>query len=105
MQLIGTLNELVDSSDLEDPSSGPDAEALDKVTLEEFCASHSDSEAAIWTIKTLTQGLLGVEPKEISTLFFINYCKSGTGIENLASDYKDGGQYIRVRQGKLYTNV
>jgi hypothetical protein len=47
----------------------------------------------------MTEGLLGVNAREISALFVIDYFRSGTGLPNLASDQKDGGQYIRNRKG------
>lgn len=43
--------------------------------------------------------MLGKEPREISALFFLNYCKSGGGLLQMRSDRKGGGQYLRIRQG------
>lgn len=43
--------------------------------------------------------MLGVEPSDLSALYFLNYCKSGGGLLQMRSDRKDGGQYLRIRQG------
>jgi hypothetical protein len=39
----------------------------------------------------MTEGLLGVNAREVSALFIIDYFRSGTGLPNLASDQKDSG--------------
>jgi len=43
--------------------------------------------------------MLGQEPENVSALYFLNYCKSGGGLMQMRSDCKDGGQYLRVKQG------
>lgn len=43
--------------------------------------------------------MLGVDPAEISALFFLNYCKSGGGLLQMRSDRKGGGQHLRIRRG------
>lgn len=83
--------------DIHDPvRTGGD---LDKVTLEEWTKSHSHSETAVATVKLWTRALLGLEPSEISALFFMNYCKSGGGLLQMRADFKHGGQYLRFIRG------
>jgi monoamine oxidase len=43
--------------------------------------------------------MLGLEPSDLSALFFLNYCKSGGGLLQMRSDRKGGGQHLRIRQG------
>ena len=43
--------------------------------------------------------MLGMEPSEVSALFFLEYCKSGGGIMQMRSDKKDGGQVLRMVEG------
>lgn len=73
---------------------------LDDVTFEEWVRSlgilHEDTLNAL-TIGT--RAMLGVEPSELSALYFLNYCKSGGGYMQMRSDSKNGGQYLRVAQG------
>lgn len=47
----------------------------------------------------ITRALLGVEAHEISMLFLTDYIKSATGLANIVSDKKDGGQYMRCKTG------
>ncbi|KAK7633853.1 flavin-containing amine oxidase [Phyllosticta citricarpa] len=60
---------------IESPSAAEKARKLDHLTVADF-------------------------GEEISgALFFINYCKAGTGLSRLLSDEKDGAQCIRIREG------
>lgn len=72
---------------------------LDALTFEAYLRSRGASEAAMGTAAVWTRAMLGVEPSDISALYFLNYCKSGGGLLNMRSDRKDGGQYLRVRGG------
>ncbi|KAJ6005042.1 hypothetical protein N7540_012841 [Penicillium herquei] len=72
---------------------------LDAVTFEAYLLSRGASKAAIGTATVWTRAMLGVEPCDISALYFLNYCKSGGGLLTMRSDRKDGGQYLRVRGG------
>lgn len=51
-------------------------------------------------MNAITRSLMGVESHELSALFFLDILKRGTGLQNVVSDFKDGGQYLRNRQGK-----
>ncbi|KAJ5728377.1 hypothetical protein N7493_004707 [Penicillium malachiteum] len=72
---------------------------LDAMTFEAFLRSRGASKAAMGTATVWTRAMLGVEPCDISALYFLNYCKSGGGLLIMRSDRKDGGQYLRVRGG------
>ncbi|KAK3361598.1 putative amine oxidase [Lasiosphaeria ovina] len=79
---------------------GPDAKAFDSVTFKALAeANFPDNQAVGEAADFLAGALLGVGADEISALFMIEHTKSGTGLENMASDLPDGGQYLRVRQG------
>lgn len=43
--------------------------------------------------------MLGVEPTQLSALFFRNYCRSGGGLLQMRSDRIGGGQHLRLRAG------
>ncbi|KAL4779260.1 hypothetical protein BJX76DRAFT_365447 [Aspergillus varians] len=73
--------------------------ALDALTLEAYLRSRGASDAALGTAAVWTRAMLGVEPCDISALYFLNYCKSGGGLLIMRSDRKDGGQYLRIRGG------
>lgn len=100
-----TLTEYIDRSDLENPHLGPDANELDSVTALEFVEKRFGSELSKALVTTLTRSLLGVEADELSALFLIDYIKSGSGIANISSDLKNGGQYLRNRQGEKQHSI
>lgn len=73
--------------------------SLDSVIFEAYLRSRGASEAAVATATVWTRAMLGQDPRDISALYFLNYCKSGGGLLHMRSDRKHGGQYLRVRQG------
>ncbi|KAG5787854.1 hypothetical protein H9Q69_013076 [Fusarium xylarioides] len=99
LAIMAKLEEYVDRSNLEYPHLGPDAEKLDSMTALEFASKEFGEGIAEILVTMLARDLLGVEADELSALFLINYIKSGTGLANISSDTKDGGQYLRNRQG------
>ncbi|PLB40393.1 putative flavin-containing amine oxidase [Aspergillus candidus] len=72
---------------------------LDSITFEAYLRSRGASKVAIDTATVWTRAMLGQDPKDLSALYFLNYCKSGGGLLQMRSDRKHGGQYLRVRQG------
>ena len=69
------------------------------MTFEAYLRSNNASEKAMWTATVWTRAMLGVDPRDVSALFFLNYCKSGGGLLTMRSDRKGGGQHLRIRQG------
>ncbi|KAK8242312.1 putative amine oxidase [Phyllosticta capitalensis] len=98
-QVFATVDQLVDE-DLESPRAAAKARNLDSVTITEFGAEISGSNAHVKTqLDTLSRALWGASADDVSALFFINYCKADTGLSKLLSDSKDGAQYLRIREG------
>lgn len=79
---------------------GPDARHLDSITVADFVAGFNDPGASA-LINSITRSLLGVESAQPSALFFLDILKSGTDLKKVLSDFQEGAQYIRNRQGKL----
>lgn len=77
----------------------PKDTGLDSLTFEAYLRSRGASETALATATVWTRAMLGQDPKDISALYFLNYCKSGGGLLQMRSDRKHGGQYLRLRQG------
>lgn len=69
------------------------------MTFKAYLQSRGANEKALWTATVWTRAMLGVDPHDLSALFFLNYCKSGGGLLNMRSDRKGGGQHLRIRQG------
>ncbi|RDL32481.1 Amine oxidase [Venustampulla echinocandica] len=77
----------------------PAGKDLDKLTLEEFVKAQEKGESAFATVTIWTRVMLGLEPSEMSALFFLDYCNRGGGFLQMRSDKRHGGQYMRLVQG------
>lgn len=77
----------------------PKSTALDTMTFEAYLRSRDASPTSLATATVWTRAMLGVEPSDMSALFFLNYCRSGGGLLQMRSDRKGGGQHLRIRQG------
>ena len=75
------------------------AREIDQVTFREFSIKNGKTSEAVSIADVLSVSLLGVESDEVSALYMLLYFKSGAGIDNIISDEKNGGQYLRCRQG------
>ncbi|KAJ5281276.1 flavin-containing amine oxidase [Penicillium angulare] len=99
LQLLQLLRKESALVDLDNPASSPDAENIDKLTFGEFCTERTQTDAVITIADEICTALLGVQSQEVSALYMLHYIKGGCGIDNLLSDQKDGGQYLRNRKG------
>ncbi|KAF5026888.1 hypothetical protein F66182_918 [Fusarium sp. NRRL 66182] len=97
--LLKQLDKWVEDIDPENPSCHPEAEMLDSLTFGELCAKYLGPELGPAVADVATGSLLGASPDQVSALFMVDYLRSGTGLDNMASDKKNGGQYLRNRQG------
>ncbi|KAH8900744.1 amine oxidase [Thozetella sp. PMI_491] len=104
-KFLATFVAHVEASNLENPHLGPGAAELDAMTFGEYAERYCSGSVGAFVASSLSVAFLGVEPSELSSLFMISYIKSGTGLENMSSDQKDGGQYLRNRQGNQTFSV
>ncbi|KIH93251.1 monoamine oxidase [Sporothrix brasiliensis 5110] len=72
---------------------------LDSMTFEQWITSVGGGATALASATVWTRAMLGMEPRDCSALFFLNYCKSGGGLLQMRSDQKNGGQYLRFERG------
>lgn len=72
---------------------------LDDITFEHWLKDLGCGEHALNSLKVGTRAMLGLEPSEVSALYFLDYCKSGGGYMQMRSDLKDGGQHLRIAKG------
>lgn len=72
---------------------------LDHLTFADWIKSQGGGETALASATVWTRAMLGLEPTELSALYFLNYCKSGGGLMQMRSDKKGGGQYLRLVKG------
>ncbi|KAL4995226.1 hypothetical protein BDV10DRAFT_203170 [Aspergillus recurvatus] len=71
----------------------------DAMTFEAYLRSRGASKEALATAAVWTRAMLGQDPRDISALWFISYCKAGGDLLQMRSDRKGGGQHLRIRQG------
>lgn len=72
---------------------------LDDITFEHWLKDLGCGEHALNSLKVGTRAMLGIEPSEVSALYFLDYCKSGGGYMQMRSDLEHGGQYLRISKG------
>ncbi|KAL4962692.1 putative flavin-containing amine oxidase [Aspergillus stella-maris] len=77
----------------------PQSTEWDSMTFEAYLRSRGASAEGLWTATVWTRAMLGHDPRDISALYFLTYCKSGGGLLQMRSDRKGGGQHLRFRQG------
>lgn len=85
--------------DPENPSTFKDAVKFDNMALMEYFEKCLPGRVASLMANATTRGFLGFEGTEISSLFCIDYMRSGFRLASLTSDLKDGAQYLRAKQG------
>lgn len=71
----------------------------DSMTFEAYLRSRGASTESLATATVWTRAMLGQDPRDISALYFLKYCKSGGGLLQMRSDREGGGQHLRIRQG------
>lgn len=95
LRLLDAIRTECSLIDLDNPTNSARAREIDQLTFRECCIQKTQSEDAIALTNLLSACLLGVESDEVSALYMLLYFKSGAGIDNIISDQKDGGQYLR----------
>ncbi|CAL5871359.1 uncharacterized protein PFLUO_LOCUS5609 [Penicillium psychrofluorescens] len=78
---------------------GKNENAPDHLTFEQWLHEKGAAPTAIASATVWTRAMLGLEPSEMSALFFLDYCRRGGGLSTMRSDRKDGGQYLRFAKG------
>ncbi|KAF2176152.1 FAD/NAD(P)-binding domain-containing protein [Zopfia rhizophila CBS 207.26] len=93
------LDELSKGIDIQNPAASPRARELDSITVAEWARNSHPSPSVYPMIRMLLESKIGIEPEEISLLFYVSYIAANYGFWNMISDRKNGGQYLRVRGG------
>ncbi|KKY20024.1 putative flavin-containing amine [Phaeomoniella chlamydospora] len=96
---IAYIRDLVEAECQKLDSFAPQNIDYDSLTFEAFLVKSGANKYARETAATWTRAMLGQEPRDISALYFMNYCKAGGGLLQMRSDRKHGGQFLRVRLG------
>lgn len=96
-----TFEELCHRVDVNDPARTKEELGVDydQMNMQDFVQYHEGREYAFKTVAIWTRAMLGLEPREVSALFFLGYCKAGGGIMQMRSDREGGGQFLRLVEG------
>ena len=100
-EFIDWTAKVAEQWDPNDPTGLPNAMHLDSVSFDNYLLKNKFGKTVARIADFITQALLGITSRETSALFMIDYFRSGTGLPNLISERKNGGQYIRTRKGIL----
>ncbi|KAL4733916.1 hypothetical protein BDV11DRAFT_209833 [Aspergillus similis] len=98
-QDIARIRDMVEADCHTLDSACPRNTEWDSMTFEAYLRSRGASKEALATAAVWTRAMLGQDPRDISALWFIAYCKAGGGLLQMRSDRKGGGQHLRIRQG------
>lgn len=80
-------------------SDGPHRQHLDSISFETYLQEANVTAKAHATAQVWTHAMVGCDPSEVSALYFLEYCAAGGGLMTMRGDGKDGGQYLRIREG------
>lgn len=97
---VPALSQLIEEHSQEQSKPDGQAQKLDAVSFEQYCVDTLKLPVVVDLMNQISRALLGVEANEVSMLFMVDYIRSATGLVNIISDKKDGGQYKRCKTGK-----
>lgn len=97
-KICKTVDEEADKVDIHNQEVGNGV--AEDMPLDKWLAGHGLSEGTAYLyFRFVVRALLGLEPGEVSTRYFLDYIKSGGGTQSLSLDNENGAQYMRIRQG------
>lgn len=73
----------------------------DQMSMTGFVEFHKGGEMSMCTVTIWTRAMLGLEPGEVSALWFLHYCKASGGLMQMRSDRESGGQFLRIATGRF----
>jgi monoamine oxidase len=97
-RLHRVIGELAEQVSLEAPWRTPNAEVLDRGTVESWLSASTDEELARAYFRVLIPALFAAETHEVPWLHFLFYVRSGGSLEYLSAT-TDGAQELRVVGG------
>jgi len=69
--------------------------------METWAESKGLSDAVLKpAVKFFTSAVVGRDPHEIGTHYFLDYIKSGGGFISIATEGEEGAQSLKIKQGK-----
>ena len=73
----------------------------DSETMEEFVKREGFGKAAQAAVTVWCRVMFGLEPSDLSALYFLWYVRGGGGLLIIRGEKEHGGQYLRIKKGVL----
>lgn len=80
---------------------GPNREEDDQISLDHYVRNLGAAPKTVHMINLWARVMHGVESTQESAAFFIDYCRRNGGLFSIRADDHTGGQYLRLKGGKL----
>ena len=100
---LARVKELIEANaaeiDLRDPTAMKDSHYWDQLSFKAFYEKYAKTKLTRDTLELWSRIMFGIEPENMSMLYFIDYMKSGGSLAALRSDRSDGSQALRLKQG------
>lgn len=100
MEHLDKIQHMVDEDTKHTDVWNPTNPDLDMINFATYLRRNvGTNDTALNTASTWSRAMMGQEPRDISALYFLNYCAAFGGLLQLRSDGPDGGQHIRIKEG------
>ncbi|XP_018589942.2 probable flavin-containing monoamine oxidase A [Scleropages formosus] len=93
------IDRMSQSLSMEDPTSAPRALEYDSMTLSSYMDKKIWTQSLRMDIELCTRSLFGMEPSQISFLYFLMYCRAAGGILHLLETTPGSAQESRIKGG------
>ncbi|KAK6315918.1 hypothetical protein J4Q44_G00134420 [Coregonus suidteri] len=98
-QLLRQIDRLIATVSVEDPMKTPNAQELDSMTLHSYIEKHAWTEEMKEEMGVCSRVLFGMEPNQMSFLYFLMYAAAAGGVLCLLESTPGSAQEFRVKGG------
>ncbi|KAH8669710.1 amine oxidase B [Tricladium varicosporioides] len=99
VQDLERIRDIIHDLSIANGSKASKVENYDQMSLDQFVISKGGCKKTLDMVRIWSRVMLGIEAKDLSAQFFIEYAAKGGGLKQMRSDQKHGGQYLRFRKG------
>ncbi|CAG5867239.1 unnamed protein product [Menidia menidia] len=98
-QLLWKFDRLCGTVCIEDPSKTPRAKEFDSMTLHSYLEQHACTAEIKEQIGVCSRAVFGIEPSQMSFLFFLMYAAAAGGLLALLESTPGGAQEFKIKGG------
>ncbi|XP_006795689.1 probable flavin-containing monoamine oxidase A [Neolamprologus brichardi] len=98
-QILWKINRLCATVCVQDPSKTPNAEELDSMTLHTYIEKHAWTAELKEEIGLCSRSVFGIEPSQMSFLFFLMYATAAGGLLKLLESTPGCAQEFKIKGG------